>query len=51
MVVNKFEKNVEPLAYDCMEQRIFLKVLNETKGISRFNGNVYRKQDYVQNHI
>ena len=51
LFVNKFERNYHPLAYDCMEQRIFRKVLNETKGPTPFNDSFYKEMDFVKNHI
>ena len=51
MFANKFHMDYQPLAYDCMEQRIFDNVLSETKGKSHFNDSYYKTFDFVKNHI
>ena len=51
MFANKFHKDYHPLAYDCMEKRIFDNVLRETKGQSQFNDSYYKRLDFVKHHV
>ena len=52
MFFNKFRQDYHPLAFDCMEQRIFNNVKMEAKVMPPFlNDSYYKSMDFVKNHI
>ena len=51
MFANKFQKDNHPLAYDCMERRVFRKVFSEDNGNRPLDEKYYKQLDYVCNHI
>ena len=55
MFVNKFQQDFHPLAYDCMEQHIFSKVLQEAANHStRLDDEIedyYMSMDFVKHHL
>ena len=52
MFFNKFRQDYHPLAYDCMEEKIFSNIRMETQGIHPFlNDSYYKNMDFVKNHV
>ena len=55
MFANNFRQDFHPLAYDCMEQHIFSKVLREaTNHSTRLDDEIedyYMSMDFVKHHL
>ena len=55
MFVNKFRQDFHPLAYDCMEQHIFskvlLKVTNHSSRLDEETEGYYMSMDFVKHHL
>lgn len=52
--VNKLHANYQPLAYACLEERIFKKVRDDVNGQTEFDLSFYRNKkimDWSKNHL
>ena len=51
MFVNKLHANYNPLAYSCLEERIFENVKGDVIGEKRLDLGVYTRSEFVMRHL
>ena len=51
MFVNKLHADYEPLAYSCLEERIFRNVENDFKGVTSLDLDFYADSDLAKYHL
>ena len=50
MFVNKLHADFEPLAYSCLEERIYKNIKEDILGIKRINLNFYSQSDIAKHN-
>lgn len=51
LFANKFLPYLQPLAYDCLEERHFRQIRDEYAGRRLFNSSYYAQMPFAKNHL